>query len=339
MRAMVTARILIVEDQKQPADALQAGLASLPGSLAVTCVSSAEDAMRALKAGEFDLLIADVLLPGISGLELMARFRRRNPKTRVILLSGVQDAEIRKQVARSGADAFFFKPVELADILDAVERLLGLVKSALPSELSVVANSSDATESISQQLAELRFTIQAYSVALVSAQGQVIARAGIIPDQDLERELMPHLMSARLASQRVSSMLGAAQTDDLLVVRGAEYCLHLASVANTYALILVTKLLKPARSAALAAALQKVLPRLAQNLGASQPQPVPTPAAELADTDPHLEKLLDQAETKPSNPKAAERYWKTAELPPLPLPGALSYAQAARIGLAPAEEN
>jgi DNA-binding NarL/FixJ family response regulator len=177
--------------------------------------------MRALEAGQFDLLIADVLLPGISGLELMARFRRRNPKTRVILLSGVQDAEIRKQVARSGADAFFFKPVELADILDAVERLLGLVKSALPSELSVVANSSDATESISQQLAELRFTIQAYSVALVSAQGQVIARAGIIPDQDLERELMPHLMSARLASQRVSSMLGAAQTDDLLVVRGA----------------------------------------------------------------------------------------------------------------------
>jgi hypothetical protein len=125
----------------------------------------------------------------------------------------------------------------------------------------------------------------------------------------------------------------------LHVVRGAEYCIHLASVANTYALILVTKLLKPARSAALAAALEKALPRLAQSLGAVQEPSSPMPAAQLADTDPHLERLLDQAETKPSNPKAAERYWKTAELPPLPLPGALSYAQAARIGLAPAEEN
>lgn len=329
-------RILIVEDQQEPAGVLQAGLTGLHPSLEVTCVPSAEEALRALDAAACDLLIADVLLPGISGLELMARFRKRNPKTHVILLSGVQDPAIRKQISRSGVDAFFFKPVELADLLDAVERLLGLVKSALPSELSAIANSTDVDENLSQQLAELRFTTQAYSVALISTQGRFLARAGVLPEPNLEKALLPYLLAAHISTRRAAALLGAAEPNDFAVIRGAEYCLHLASLGENHAVIVVTKLLSPARSAALAEALGKAIPRLAASLG----KPVLPPAATriLSDTDPHLERLLDQAETKPTNPKAVERYWKTAELPPVPFPGAISYAQAARIGLAPVEE-
>jgi two-component system, OmpR family, response regulator len=341
--ALVAKRILLVEDQRESAQVIQAGLESLQAAFFVKHVTSAEDALKALDKSIYDMLIADVLLPGISGLELMARFRRRNPATKVILVSGVHDGEIRKQVARAGADAFFFKPIEMADLLDAVERIFGIAKSLLPSELRVtaeVAAPDKPSEKVSLQLAELRFNLQALCVALINERGQIIARAGALPDAQVETSLMPHLMSAFFAMSRVSAFAKAEGTDDLMVVRGKDYHLHLASIGATYALLVATKPLAAARMAAVAEAIQKSVTRLSKalhNLEHSLQDDEERP--DLAETDPHLEKVLDQAETKPTSPRLVERYWKTTELPPLQQAGVLTYQQAARLGLAPAEDN
>lgn len=326
---MSVKRILLVEDQPQAAHALLEGLASLGPAVTAHGAPSAEAALRALQDAPFDMLIADVLLPGISGLELMARFRRHNPATRVILLSGAQDESIRSQVARSGADGFFFKPVELADVLDAVERQLGLVKTILPTELSVIKNSQDSA-SIAQQLAELRFTLQAYSALLIANDGQVLARAGVLPNPAVEATLITHMLSAIQASQRMGSLLGAAEPDDLLAIRGASEHVYFASLGSGRCLAVVTKPLSTARAAALAQAVHKTSLRLTQP---SAPSPQ-NAEAKLEETDPHLEKLLAMEDTRPSR-VAAEQYWQAAELQAPRLHGALSYEQAAQIGLAP----
>lgn len=339
---LVAKRILLVEDQRESAQVIQAGLESLQEAFFVTHVTSAEEALKALDKSIYDMLIADVLLPGISGLELMARFRRRNPATKVILVSGVHDSEIRKQVARAGAEAFFFKPVEMADLLDAVERIFGIAKSFLPPELSVakdVPGPAKPSEKISLQLSELRFNLQAFSVALLNERGQILARAGALPDAQIETSLMPHLMSAFFAMGRVSAFAKADRIDDLLVVRGNEYHLHLASIGATYGLLVTTKPLNSARMAALSEAIQKSVTRLAKGLNSLE-RSVQTgeERPDLAETDPHLEKVLEQAETKPTSPRLVERYWKATEIPPLKPAGALTYEQAARLGLAPAED-
>lgn len=339
-------RILLVEDQRQAAEVLRAGLESLDAGFTVINVKSAEDALQALDKGAFDLLIADVMLPGISGLELMARFRRRNPETKVILVSGVHDSEIRKQVARSGAEAFFFKPMEISDLLDAVERLFGIAKSFLPSEMKMVKAQLTVSEGqsskIADQLSELRFNLQAQAAALINERGQIFARAGALPDPQIETSLMPHLMSAFFASARIAAFTNAPQPDDLLVVRGADYHLHLSSIGTSYALLLVTKPLKAARMAAVAEALQKSVERFApmlsnleQSAQSKAEKTKPKRTKDLSDTDPHLEKLLDQADTKPTSPQKIEKYWKTTELPSLPQAGALTYDQAVQLGLAP----
>ena len=344
MRAVPSKRILLVEDQKDSAQVFRAGLESLDAGFKVIDVSSAEDALKALDKGAFDLLIADVLLPGISGLELMVRFRRRNPETKVVLVSGVRDPEIRKQVARSGAEAFFFKPVEMSDLLDTVERLFGMASSFLPSEMSVVKEELAAESQaghIAEQLAELRFNLQALSAALINERGQILARAGTLPDEQIESSLMPHLMSAFFAAGRIAAFTKSPQPDDLLIVRGKDYHLHLSSIGSTYALLIATKPLPTARMAALGEAMQKAVARLAPTLTqlerAFQPaEPTKNKkSSDLQDTDPHLEGILDKAETKPMNPRKAEKYWKTAELEPLPQAGALTYEQAAQLGLIP----
>lgn len=327
---MSVKRILIVEDQPQAAHALLEGLASLGPAVTVHGAPSAEAALGALQDAPFDLLIADVLLPGISGLELMARFRRHNPATRVILLSGVQDESIRSQVARSGADGFFFKPVELADVLDAVERQLGLVKTILPTELSVIKSSQESSANIAQELAELRFTLQAYSTLLISADGQVLARAGVLPNPAVEAPLITHMLSALQAGQRMGSLLGAAQPDDLLSIRGDNEHVYFASLGAGRCLAVVTKPLSNARAAALSQAIHKTKVRLSS----PSTETAQVAEAKLAETDPHLERILDMEDTRPSR-VAAERYWQTAESQTPRIHGAISYEQAAQIGLAP----
>ncbi|MCL5429258.1 MAG: response regulator [Chloroflexi bacterium] len=347
---MTPKRVLLVEDQKESAEVFRAGLESLKRDFQVVVVSSAEDALKALENGNFDLLIADVLLPGISGLELMVRFRRINPETKVILVSGVHDNEIRKQVARSGAEAFFFKPVELADLLDAVERLFGWAESLLPPEISALKGELAAEEKpvkqIADQLSELRFNLQALSVGLINERGQILARAGALPDPEIETSLMPHLMSAFFAAGRIAAFTKSPYPDDLQVFRGKEYFLHLSSISPSYALLLVTKPLAPARMAAQAEALQKSIGRIAQELNrlekATKPVPVsPKSESKVGDTDPHLESLLEKAETKPMSRIQTDKYWKDKEkeLHSAPRLGALTYEQAVQLGLAPEDKS
>lgn len=342
-KVMPTKRILLVEDQKDAAAVFQAGLENLDPGFEVVAVSSAEDALKQLDHAHFDLLMADVMLPGISGLELMARFRRRNPDTKAILVSGVHDPEIRKQVARSGADAFFFKPLELADLQDAVERLFGIAQSFLPPELEAALD-DPATEGVVKQLAELltdlRFNLQALSVALINDRGQILARAGALPDAEIETSLMPHLMAAYFAAGRIAAFAHAEQPDTLQTFRGNDYHLHLSGISAAYAVLVATKPLAPARTAALAEAVQKATGRIAAELAklehASQPHSHAPKEASLSDTDPHLEKLLDKAETRPISRSQTDKYWKRKQSEQAaPRPGALTYEQAAQLGLAP----
>lgn len=346
-RVMPAKRILLVEDQKDAAQMLSAALESLEKGFEVVAVSSAEEALNALDKGAFDLLMADVMLPGISGLELMARFRRRNPNTKVILLSGVRDPEIRKQVVRSGAEAFFFKPVELSDLLDAVERLFGIAESFLPSEMKMMNRELSAAENpasdVAEQLSELRFNLQALSVALINERGQILARAGALPDDEIETSLMPHLMSAFFAAGRIAAFAKSSQPDDLQVFRGKTYHLHLSSLGSTYALLVVTKPLAAARMAAQAEAIQKAIGRVAPQLNMLEKETKPSPtnkSTDLEDTDPHLESLLEKAETKPMSRSQTDKYWKSKEkeLQPAPRPGSLTYEQAVQLGLAPGDK-
>lgn len=324
----------------------RAGIESLGADFEVTAVSSAETALKSLEKGSFDLLMADVMLPGISGMELMARFRRKNPETKVILVSGVPDPELRRQIARSGAEAFFFKPVELSDLLDCIERLFGIAKSFLPSELSILQEEptkpNKSAKVIADQLSELRFNLQALTVALISERGQILARAGTLPDPELETSLMPHLMSAFFAAGRIAAFTNSSTANDLLAFRGKDYHLHLSSLSPSYALLVATKPLNAARGAALSEAVQKAITRVLPELKTLEKATRSEEAAasksnELGDTDPHLEKLLERAETKPMSRSQTDKYWKAKEtvLQTMPRAGSLTYEQAAQIGLAP----
>jgi len=131
---MAAYRILIVEDQREVSHLLRTALETLEHELEVIEIPSGEEAVLNASRNKVDLLVTDFRLAGITGIELMRKVRSHRPEAKVILITGLTDRKVRKEVAEAGADAFFLKPVPIADFLDAVERHLGLVETMLPAE-------------------------------------------------------------------------------------------------------------------------------------------------------------------------------------------------------------
>ena len=83
---------------------------------------SAEAALEALQGGTFDLVLLDLVLPGLTGLQALAEMKKLT-RVPIHLMSGLNDPETRKDALLLGASGFFGKPLELAAVLAAVDAL------------------------------------------------------------------------------------------------------------------------------------------------------------------------------------------------------------------------
>jgi two-component system OmpR family response regulator len=114
-------RILIAEDDAVLADGLSRSLRA--GGYAVDVVASGDDADTALTAQSFDLLILDVGLPRLSGLEVLKRLRARNSAVPVLILTAADSVEQRVKGLDLGADDYMAKPFALSELEARVRAL------------------------------------------------------------------------------------------------------------------------------------------------------------------------------------------------------------------------
>jgi len=107
-------RILIAEDDPSLADALRCTLRK--SGYAVDWIGDGRKADAALCTGEFDLLILDISLPGLSGLDILQRLRGRNSRLPVLLLTARDSVDDRVRGLDAGADDYLVKPFQLAEL-------------------------------------------------------------------------------------------------------------------------------------------------------------------------------------------------------------------------------
>lgn len=117
--------ILIVEDSLGVSRALSQAL-SLPqgGGYQVEVCDSGEAAMERLHDSNFDLLISDLRLPGMNGLELLERAHRTDSEMRSVLITAFGSPQVEER-ARHLADAYLPKPFRLQEMIRIVQRVLG----------------------------------------------------------------------------------------------------------------------------------------------------------------------------------------------------------------------
>jgi response regulator RpfG family c-di-GMP phosphodiesterase len=116
-----SARILVADDE---AEIRQVFDDLLGRSYECTTVGSAEEALAQLRAGEFDLVISDIMMGGMSGLDLIPHALTSAPDASVILMSGVQTIESAIGALRAGAFDYIVKPFDIQHVEAAVRRAL-----------------------------------------------------------------------------------------------------------------------------------------------------------------------------------------------------------------------
>ena len=121
MPTTVSPRILIVDDEVEITEILADLL-----SADYECVKagSAEDALALLRQGEFQLVISDITMPGMSGLEMIPHVKQLSPETVVVMISGMQTVESAIGALRLGAFDYLMKPFDLRQVEAVVKRAL-----------------------------------------------------------------------------------------------------------------------------------------------------------------------------------------------------------------------
>lgn len=90
----------------------------------VTAVASGGEAIRALESGRYDLVITDLVMPGVDGFAVLKAVKRLAPQTSVIILTGYGDLRAAIDALRLGADDFAMKPCEIEELVFRIGRCL-----------------------------------------------------------------------------------------------------------------------------------------------------------------------------------------------------------------------
>lgn len=226
----MTHRILIVDDHRDVIRLLQSALESLEHDFEILEAPSGEEAFLEISGRPIDLLILDYLLPGMTGLELFEKFKRRNEHGEVIFISGTKDKKARKQLENADAFAFFEKPISLTDFLDQVERALGL-------ELTVIPDEDEAHKTMAGLLTKFRQNMDARVIILVSDFGEILVKAGSFKEGTPEEDILDGLLGIYRSGQKVSKHIGQESPLSYHIFPGGEQDVLLVPVNSTHALI------------------------------------------------------------------------------------------------------
>ncbi|HZH92067.1 MAG TPA: HD domain-containing phosphohydrolase [Pyrinomonadaceae bacterium] len=163
-------RLLIADDEPEIRNILQEFLCE---SYECRTVGSAEEALAVLRASKYDLVISDINMEGMSGLEMIPHVRRIAPETVIIMISGAQTIDYAIEALRAGAFDYVTKPFDLRHVEMAVERAQQhheLLRSKRRYETFLEESIKLRTKELAQALASLedayRTTLKALAAAL-----------------------------------------------------------------------------------------------------------------------------------------------------------------------------
>jgi PleD family two-component response regulator len=119
--AQSTARVVFVDDSRLIRELARD---ALEGQVSMECCVDAEEALAALARASADLVISDLNMPGMSGIELLERVRREHPGTEFVLLTANATVESAIGALRMGATDYLIKPIQPENLALIVDRIL-----------------------------------------------------------------------------------------------------------------------------------------------------------------------------------------------------------------------
>jgi len=170
-------KILVVEDDRTVGEYVRRGLAE--AHYQAELVHDGQEALRLASDGRYDLMVLDLRLPGLSGLEVLRTLRDRGVDLPVLVLTAQDAVDWKVQALRTGADDYVTKPFAFEELLARVEAVGRRPKAIAPPVLQVADLTVDtATREVRRGGPPIELTPKEYAVLeyLVRHQGRVMSR-------------------------------------------------------------------------------------------------------------------------------------------------------------------
>jgi DNA-binding NtrC family response regulator len=233
----MTASILVVDDESTIQEAI--GCALREDGYQVDTADSGEEALRRLAQQEFDVILSDLKMPGLTGLDVLEQSRALNPRVGVILMTGYATVETAVEALRRGAGDYLLKPFELDALRVAVQRVLRqghAVERARPAPREAppravgqaLVGESPAMVAVREHIARCamtpsnvlitgesgvgkELTAEAIHAASGRSHGPFVAvNCGAIPETLIESQLFGHVRGAFTSALQANPGLFAA---------------------------------------------------------------------------------------------------------------------------------
>ncbi len=226
-------RLLIVEDSAELAASLHRGLEEM--GMAVDTAGGEEEALAAVAAARYDVIVLDVMLPGRDGFAVARELRRRRTAAPILMLTGLGTVEDRVRGLESGADDYLVKPFALREL---VARLRALSRRHLPDRTAVLEAGRLRLDTGAHRATvdgtEVALTAREFAVLefLMLNQGLLLSRERILENVwDFDLEDGHNLVEVYVGRLR-RKLAGAGAGDPITTVRGAGYRFERAAVPH-----------------------------------------------------------------------------------------------------------
>ncbi len=209
------ARILIVEDEKAIRNVLRNILSDEDKTFELDEAENGKQAIDMLSDKEYDLVLCDIKMPGVDGIEVLENIREKHPDTSVIMISGHGDLDTAVDCMRKGAYDYISKPPDLNRLLTTVRRALDrtdLVKEnkTLKKKISKgyqMIGESEALDSIKDMIEKVAPTDARVLITGPNGTGKELVAHWIHQKSDRNKGPMIEVNCAAIPSELIESEL------------------------------------------------------------------------------------------------------------------------------------
>ena len=225
------ARLLIVEDE----DAIRSGLVDVfvYHGYAVETADNGDEGLRQALSGKYDLILLDVMLPGVDGFEICNRIRQQDRQQPVIMLTAKSSDEDIVQGLTLGADDYVAKPFSVTQLVLRVQAVLRRSGLDAESGREIRLNNGLVIDSENLSAGEIAFTRREMDLLAYLAQqaDRPVAREELLArvwGYANHMEIETRTVDIHIAKLRRKIEADPASPEAIVTVRGAGYRLMLA---------------------------------------------------------------------------------------------------------------
>ncbi len=215
--------VLVVEDDVKLNQIVCSSLRAA-GYAAHGCLN-AQDAFDEMQRGAIDVIVSDIMMPGMDGFELVSQVRSVDQKTPILLMTARDDLPAKQRGFRAGIDDYMVKPIDVDELLLRIEALLRRARIEAEKRLTVGRTILDAEEmSAYVDGVEISLTVREFNIIykLLSYPKRTFSRAQLM-DEFWSGESSASLRAVDVYITRIRDKFAASEDFKIVTVHGLGY--------------------------------------------------------------------------------------------------------------------